>query len=240
MMVFLIISSFFSSFFGKIAMKSLWADVGANTWLFFLITLFTIILAAGIVANEFSWGTVNLLLIHPISRGKILLAKYLAMLLFGAVLAGILFGVSLSFNLVCYAFGDSITSRIFNDPSLTSNPFHSFSGVLFLYFLEYADVIVYGSFAFMLSVISRSNAFTIGVSFTTFFFGPVIADYLLSGSSIAKYIIFFHLNLSKYFGPNAVHFQDMSIHISVINLIVYIMFFNTIAWITFVKRDVLN
>lgn len=240
MMGFLIISSFLSSFFGKIVMKSLWTDVGANTWLFFLITLFTIIVAAGMVANEFSWGTINLLLIHPISRGKILFAKYLAMLLFGAVLAGILYGCSLSFNLVLYAFGDNVISKLFNGPSVTPNTFDSFVGVLFLFFLKYLDVIVYGSFTFMLSVLSRSNAFSIGASFITFFFGPEITSYLLSGSFLKKYIIFFHLNLSKYFGPNAVYFQDMSFHVSLINIIAYVMIFNIIAWIAFMKRDVLN
>lgn len=240
MMGFLIISSLLSSYYGKIVMQSLWADVGGNTWLFFFITLFTIIVAAGIVANEFSWGTINLLLIHPISRGKILLSKYIAMLLFGAVLAGILFVCSLSINTVWYAFGDNITSKIINGPSSASNPFNSFSGVLFLYFLEYIDVVVYGSFAFMLSVLSRSNAFTIGVCFITFFFGPELANYLLSGSSLAKYIIFFHLNLSKCIGSDAVYFSDTSFRISVINIISYVMLFNMISWIAFVKRDVLN
>ena len=239
MMGVLIISSFFSSFFGRVVMLSLWADIGANTWLFFLITLFTIVVAAGIVANEFSWGTINLLLIHPISRGKVLFSKYLAMLLFGAILTGILFGCSFSINAVWYAFGQNITSKIFNGSSSTPIPFNSFSGVLFLYFLHYIDVVVYGSFAFMLSAVSRSNAYAIGVCFITYFFGPEISDYLLPGSSIAKYILFFHLNLFKYFGPDAVHFSDIGLRVSVMSLVAYVLIFYLIAWLVFVKRDVL-
>lgn len=234
----LIISSFFSSFFGRVVMQNIWADIGSNTWLFFLITIFTIIVAAGIVANEFSWGTINLLLIHPIGRGKILFAKYLAMLLFGAILAGILFGCSLSINAAWYTFGHNVPSKIFSSTALNQNTFNSFSGVIFLYFLEYVNVIVYGSFAFMLSVLSRNNAFTIGVAFITFFFGPEISDYFLSGSSITKFIIFFHLNLAKYFGPDAIYFTDATLCVSVINLTGYVLAFYLIAWVVFVKRDV--
>src|SRR5699024_3977807 len=70
-----------------------------------IISLFTIIIAAGVVAHEFRWGTIKLLLIRPISRSAILLSKYISVLLFalftlifGAVMflivGGIFFGFS--------------------------------------------------------------------------------------------------------------------------------------------------
>ena len=49
------------------------------------ISIFTIIVAAGIVANEFSTGTIKLLLIRPVSRFKILCSKYVGSLLFSAI-----------------------------------------------------------------------------------------------------------------------------------------------------------
>src|SRR5690625_4480784 len=59
-----------------------WQYVLDNKGLLSIVSLLTIIIAAGIVANEFRWGTIKLLLIRPISRTKILTSKYIAVLLF--------------------------------------------------------------------------------------------------------------------------------------------------------------
>ena len=52
---------------------SLWEFVSDTSNLIQFAGLFAIIIAAGIVASEFNWGTIKLLLIRPIDRGKILL-----------------------------------------------------------------------------------------------------------------------------------------------------------------------
>ena len=49
-----------------------WQQVLENQILRSIVSLLTIIVAAGIVANEFRWGTIKLLLIRPITRTKIL------------------------------------------------------------------------------------------------------------------------------------------------------------------------
>src|SRR5699024_4763874 len=59
-----------------------WQFVMENKFLLSLVSLFTIIVAAGIIANEFKWGTIKLLLIRPITRTIILASKYASVLLF--------------------------------------------------------------------------------------------------------------------------------------------------------------
>src|SRR5699024_5352275 len=54
-----------------------WEFVYENNMLLMLVSLFTIVIAAGIIAHEFRWGTIKLLLIRPISRSTILLSKYI-------------------------------------------------------------------------------------------------------------------------------------------------------------------
>src|SRR5699024_12079296 len=54
-----------------------WKFVYENNMLLMLVSLFTIVIAAGIIAHEFRWGTIKLLLIRPISRSTILLSKYI-------------------------------------------------------------------------------------------------------------------------------------------------------------------
>jgi ABC-2 type transport system permease protein len=222
--------------------QGLWGAVGGETWLFFLITIFTMIIAAGIVANEFNWGTIKLLLIHPISRAKILLGKYLALLLFGVALTLLLLGFSLVIHTVWYGLkfiGLTDVSGALPSAS-TPNAFNSFGGVLWLYGLKYVDVMVYGTFAFMLSALSKSNALTIGVSLLAMIFGPELTNYLFSNSSVGKYVFFTHLDLAKYFGPNAGQFSGMSFQFSALVLFFYVMIFNIIAWLVFTKRDILN
>lgn len=48
--------------------------------------LLTVIVAAGIVASEFSQGTIKMLLTRPVKRWKIMTSKYMAVLLFGFLL----------------------------------------------------------------------------------------------------------------------------------------------------------
>ena len=61
---------------------SIWKFVSDTSNLIQFAGLFAIIIAAGIVASEFNWGTIKLLLIRPIDRGKILASKYLAVIAF--------------------------------------------------------------------------------------------------------------------------------------------------------------
>ncbi len=59
---------------------TVWSYVTDSSMMTVLTGLFTIIIAAGIVANEFNWGTIKALAIRPLSRFQILLSKYMTML----------------------------------------------------------------------------------------------------------------------------------------------------------------
>lgn len=56
-----------------------------------LVTVFLVVAAALVVANEYSAGTIRLLLIRPRSRRKILASKYWAVLIYGGAMALIAF-----------------------------------------------------------------------------------------------------------------------------------------------------
>ncbi len=69
---------------------NVWTFVQDASNLISLAGLFTIIISAGIVASEFNWGTIKLLLIRPINRSKILASKYLTVILFALFLIAII------------------------------------------------------------------------------------------------------------------------------------------------------
>src|SRR5690625_3745793 len=62
-----------------------WSYTLENAGLVSIISLFTIIIGAGIISNEYKWGTIKLLLIRPISRSTILLSKFLSVFIFAFV-----------------------------------------------------------------------------------------------------------------------------------------------------------
>src|SRR5699024_8841970 len=62
-----------------------WQFVTGNAGMLIVVTLLTIIIAAGMIAHEFRWGTIKLLLIRPISRTRILFSKYVTVLTFGSI-----------------------------------------------------------------------------------------------------------------------------------------------------------
>ena len=60
-----------------------------------IVVLLTVIVAAGIVASEFSQGTIKMLLSRPVKRWKILTSKYVTVILFGILLMLVGFIVSI-------------------------------------------------------------------------------------------------------------------------------------------------
>ncbi|MGV2805439.1 ABC transporter permease subunit, partial [Clostridium perfringens] len=69
----------------------------------YLSTIFTVIIAADIVAGEFAGGTIKLLLIRPWSRGKILLSKFTSLILFGLLCAGITAVAGIAMSLLLFS-----------------------------------------------------------------------------------------------------------------------------------------
>ncbi len=86
--------------------RSLWTGVKESEWILFFVILFTILIAAGIVAEEFTKGTIKLLLIRPVSRFKILLSKYVSTFLFAGILLIAVFLVAVLTNSFYHGFGD--------------------------------------------------------------------------------------------------------------------------------------
>src|SRR5699024_5919777 len=71
-----------------------------------IVSLLAIIVAAGIVAHEFRWGTIKLLLIRPISRTKILLSKYVSVILFALITSIFVLIFAWLVGLVFFGFGE--------------------------------------------------------------------------------------------------------------------------------------
>jgi ABC-2 type transport system permease protein len=205
-----------------------------NLWILmpFLVT-FT---AGDIVAGEAHAGTFRIILTRPVSRIKVITAKYITVLIYTFLL--VLFQMMVTLGLSCLIFGtgDLIilksTLNIFNE----SEVLHLFLGAFGFAFL---GMMVVASLAFLLSTINDNSispiigtmaiviGFTIitNLNFQVFHF---IRQFLFT-TYISSWTLFFD------------YIPDWhKIYLSVIVCIIHIMVFYSLALLIFNRKDILT
>ncbi len=215
--------------------KSYWGYMTSTVNLISLITMFTIIVAAGIVAGEFSWGTIKLLLIRPVSRAKILLSKYIATFVFALSMLLALF--LFSFAIGGLFFGYSAITQphlVFTNGEVIER--NMFTHLFMLYGLSSVELLMMATFAFMISTVFRSSSLAIGLALFLMFTGTQLV-HVLSQYEWVKYILFANTYLAQYIEGTPI-VEGMTMTFSLVMLAIYFVAFNALSWIIFQKRDV--
>ncbi|WP_075980036.1 ABC transporter permease [Bacillus massilinigeriensis] len=198
--------------------------------------LFTIIVAAGIVASEFNWGTVKLLLIRPIARSRLLIAKYSTVLLFALMMLVILFAYSALLGFILFGSPEAAEPYLkYFDGKVTEQSmiFH----LMNYYGLQSITMLMLSTMAFMISAVFRNSSLAIGLSIFLMFTGGQLTSLLASKFEWAKYILFANTDLMQYFeGMPMV--EGMTLTFSIIMLVIYFILFQFLAHYVFKKRDV--
>lgn len=201
-----------------------------------LLGLFVITVAAGIVANEFSWGTVKLLVIRPISRFKILLAKYFTVLLFALALLFILFASAGITGLALFGAGDGSQVHL----AYADGTVEEKSLLLHLagsYLLNSISLLMMATMAFMISAVFRNSSLAVGISIFLLVMGGTVTNLLATKFDWVKYILFANTDLTQYFDGSPL-VSDMTLGFSIVVLAVYFIVFHVLAFGAFTKRDI--
>ncbi|WP_042345942.1 ABC transporter permease [Bacillus massiliigorillae] len=214
-----------------------------NVWTFMdgikiiinFISIITITVAAGIVANEFSTGTIKLLLIRPASRFKILFSKYASVMIFS--LSVVLFAFTLAFAVgaVLFGFGDAGPYLAYTDGQVVEKT--QIGNVFFLYMMSSVGLFMLTTMAFMISAAFRNSSLAIGIAIFLLLMGPNITQLIAMKYEWAKYILFANIDLLSYFSGHPM-VEGMTLTFSIIMLCIYFVLFNLIAFLFFTKRDV--
>ncbi|NQX47395.1 ABC transporter permease subunit [Paenibacillus tritici] len=198
---------------------------------FFLNTIFTALVAADSVAGEFTWGTIKLLLIRPWSRSKILLSKYLSMVIFSLISTAVLIG---------FGYGSALIFSSSAVEPLGGNVMSWSQGeyVFLLILCSYIELFLTAAIAFMISSVFRSSGLAIVLSLSIMFTKDIfIAIFSPERYEWANYLIFAHMNLSNYLltdtGPGGA-----TLGFAIAVLAVYYVILMAVSWIVFRKRDV--
>lgn len=207
----------------------------------FLILIFSIMIAGGIVSDEFSKGTIKSLLIIPRKRSKILLAKYISvliMILFIIVIlifsqlliGGILLGFnSLNIPVVIYNITDSYLEIV--------NVF-VYLGLQILANLP--KIILLATLAFACSVIVNSTAFSIVIPFCGIIAAELINSFALAYNiKILNYFVTTNWDFTMYlFGETSI-FNNSLLH-AIIVCLAYLIIMLAVTFIIFKRKDIKN
>jgi ABC-2 type transport system permease protein len=213
--------------------------------LFFLLPLLMIILSADIVSGELSGGTVKLLLVRGVPRWKILLSKYITILLLEALVmffvlllsigvSGIFFGyggwttpVVTGFKVVA---GKLVTSDVVNVPG--------WQYLMMVYGLAYFVAVVVGSVSFMISTLVRSTAASIGIVLSTLIGGSLLSSFL-EDWKLPRYLFTANLRLTDYISGSLHPIEGMNMTFSLTVLAAWIVLSVAVSFGYFTRRDIL-
>lgn len=215
---------------------SVWDFVTDNLAIIDFAGMFTIIIAAGMVASEFNWGTIKLLLVRPINRSKLLVSKYVTVLIFAFIVVG-----------TCFTYSTLLGFLLFGGPE-TANPYliyhegtveekSMFVHLLSSYGLNSVSMIMLATMAFMISAVFRNSSLAIGISLFLMFTGGQLTALVAMKYDWAKYILFANTDLTQYFEGYPL-VEGMTLPFSIMMLFIYFVLFQVLAHVVFRKRDV--
>ncbi|MGE6488595.1 ABC transporter permease [Paenisporosarcina sp. NPDC076898] len=209
-----------------------------------LMPLMVVVVVGDLVSSELSGGTIKMLLTRPVKRSRILLSKFLTMILsvsFIVLSLGIL-----SYLISGVVFGYSgwtmpiLTGFSTNGYDLVTTNVHEIGQWQYLlmeFGLTWFVGIIVGSITLMLSVLMRSTAAVTGVMLATLISGPILANMASSWES-AKYLFMVNLRITNYISGGAPPIQGMNLGFSMVILTIWGITALVVAFITFTKRDV--
>ncbi|WP_343338393.1 hypothetical protein TPELB_05420 [Terrisporobacter petrolearius] len=212
-----------------------------------LAIVMVIIMGGGIIASEFSKGTIRLLLIRPVSRWKILLSKLLSILLVGFSIVAL--GTGILYITSGYVFGfDAYKIPLLEtvNGSIIHIDFMKFliSKVL----LSSSSLLFISVLVFSISTLAKNTALAVGISMILYLgVGPTV-DLLISMkqtwviNTLIPYInaSYFRLipmtsqSLEQGFG------LQMQYNWGAIQLLIASLIMLVITFVVFVKKDVKN
>ncbi|GEK90171.1 ABC-2 type transport system permease protein [Alkalibacterium putridalgicola] len=209
------------------------------------IPLLIAILAADLVSSEFSRKTIKILLTRAVPRWKVLLSKYIALLIMTTLLV---FIIGITTTLVSYLFfqewgfsepivtGFTLFEGTLNSDSTILIPRYQYT--LLIYSLVWFVSIIVASITLLISLIVDTSASAIGILMAALIGGQFL-QFFLSDWELVKYFFVTNLDLTRYLTGSYQPVEGMSLNFSILILSVWAIGSIAISFIVFNRRDVL-
>ncbi len=201
------------------------------------LNLLVVIVASSIIAEEFSKGTVKLLLIRPHTRSSILLSKFLTVLIFGLIGTVALYVLSLITANAFFGFANP-------NEILSSFSLPAWQIALRLAGANYLLIVLYATITLLVSTVIRSQSLAVGVGLAFLFGSSVINSfltYLMQSHEWLKWNIFNMMNIKNNITSTAgsgSNIYMLSFVQMALAIIIYCIIFYSITNFIFKKRDI--
>lgn len=210
------------------------------------IPLLVMIISTDIVSGERADGTIKLLLTRPIRRWKVLLSKYITLLLFISLIV-LLVGM-ISYAIAGLVFGYSgwnmpmLAGFISGQEGLDTSYVHlvpQWQYILMAYGLGWFVSVVVGTISFMVSILVRSTPTGMGIMLASLIAGSILTNYASSWPQ-AKYIFSVNLQLTDYLAGRIPPVEGMTLGFSLLNLTIWAVSALLISFTVFTRQDMLS
>lgn len=206
------------------------------------IIVIIVMIAGTIVSEEFNKGTVKLLLIKPYSRAKILLSKYITILIMTVFAIVIILLMELIVGGIVFGF-DSLSVPVleynFNTSQLEILNIFTYVGIEIL--TQLPMIILLATLAFALSTIFTNSALAITISLLGFM-SPSIINALVIQYKVGfmKYFVTMNWDLSGYLFGSLPSMEGMTMGFSIVMCLIYLFVMLIPTFIIFKKKNIKN
>jgi len=207
--------------------------------------LLIIMLAADMVSGEASNGTIKLLLTRVVPRWRILLSKLLALAMLEIVVMVMALAASIIVSGLFFGYGGwmepiaagfKVVGGKLDTSSVVKIP--QWQYILMVYSLAYFVSLVIGSISFMVSVLVRSTAASIGIMMSTLI-GGTFLSFFLADWKMTRYLYMVNLGLTDYLSGRVQPVEGINMAFSVTVLSVWAIAALAVSFIRFTKQDIL-
>lgn len=230
--------------YNKSGVRTSFTDCISNNIAF--LGIIVVIIAGGIVANEFQKGTIRLLVIRPNKRWKILLSKFITVIIITLLFAVVTYCVSFVASGVFFGFKDYFISDLvyYNSGVKEVNFILHSVGKMFILLIP---VIFSGLLAFGLSVVTRNTALSVGLSIFLFVgYGIIGAILTLIRFPFINYTFIPYLDYSQFISPitlvdNCFNYNTYyTFALANVVLLIWGILIYFVSNLVFIRRDIKN
>ena len=201
-----------------------------------------IMIAGTIVSEEWSKGTIKLLLVKPYTRTQILLSKFLTVLIISAfvivstilmqiLVGGILFGFESLFEPVV----------VYNLSTNAIQEMNIFAYLGIQTLTQLPIIILLATLAFAISTIFSNSALAITVSLLGYMGASIINQLAIAYNlTFMEYFVTMNWDLSQYLFGGLPYMEGMNLITSIIICVVYLLIMLIPTFIIFKKRNIKN
>ncbi len=206
-----------------------------------MIVIMIFIIAGSMMSNEYSTGTIKLLLVRPYTRMKILLSKYLTLILSILFTIGITMLIQLIVGSIILDIKSlSMPVTVYSPITDTLNTYSlvSYLGLSTMGILP--AILILATLSFMFGTIFNSKSLAITVGFVAYFIGNIFSVFIESGKAWLKYIVSFNWDWTPYIFNLNPTLKGLTFNFSVLICLLWLGAMLVTAFVVFKHKDINN